>query len=39
MLDGLKEYLKLLQVTDALKATKDRDTLKVMIDYTNKHET
>ena len=37
MLDGLRKWLKLGRVTGALKATRDRDTQKVMIAYAKEH--
>ena len=39
LLDGLKKSLKLGRVTGALKASRDRDTWKVMITYAKEHGT
>ena len=35
MLDGLTKWLKVVRVTEPLKATRDRDVWKVMITYAN----
>ena len=39
MLDGLTKWLKVHRVTQALKATRDRDARKVMIAYTKEDST
>ena len=39
MLDGLTKWLKVGRVTEALKATRDRDAWKVTIAYANEHGT
>ena len=39
MLNELTKWLKAGQVTDALKATRDRDVWKVMIAYAKEHGT
>ena len=39
MWDGLTKWLKIARMTEALKATRDRDVLKVMITYSEKHST
>ena len=37
MLDGIRNWVKVGQVTDALKVTRDRDVRKVMITYIKEH--
>ena len=39
MLDGLTKWLKVGRVTDALKATRDREAWKVMVAHTKEHGT
>ena len=39
MLDGLTKWLKVGRVTEALKATRDRDAWKVMIAFAKEHDT
>ena len=39
MLDGLTKWLKVGRLTDALKATRHSDALKVMIAYTKEQDT
>ena len=39
MLDELTQWLKVGQVTEALKVTKDKDARKVMIAYAKEHST
>ena len=39
MLDGLTKWLKLRRMTEALKATKNKDAWKVMIAYAKEHGT
>ena len=39
VLDGLTKWFRVGRVTEALKATRDRDARKVMIAYTNEHGT
>ena len=39
ILDGLKKRLKAGRVTDALKATRDRDAWKVIVSYAREHDT
>ena len=38
-LDGMKKWLKVGRVTEALKAASERDALKVMITYAKEHGT
>ena len=39
MLDGLTKWRNVRRVTEALKATRDRDVWKVMIAYAKEHGT
>ena len=39
MLDGLSKWLKVGVVTEALKATRNKDAWKVMIAYAKEHGT
>ena len=39
MSDGLTKWLNVGRVTEALKATADRDVWKIMIDYAKEHGT
>ena len=39
MLDGLTKWLKVRQVTDALKVTRDIDAWKIMVIFTNEQGT
>ena len=39
MLDGLKKWIIVGKVTEALKVTRDKDAWKVMITYAEEHGT